>query len=62
MKKNYKIQNEYREIIKQKREEKKHTKEILMVVIILISIILLFTFFKYNPVENKNLIKIEKIK
>lgn len=55
------MQLKYRQEMKKIENEKNYIKEIFIVAIIFFLIILSLTFFDSNPLQDNNLIKIEKI-
>ncbi len=55
------MQLKYRQEMQKIENEKNYIKEIFIVAIIFFLIILSLTFFDSNPLQDNNLIKIEKI-
>jgi len=55
------MQLKYRQERKKIENEKNYIKEIFVVAIIFFLIILMLTFFDSNPLQDNNLIKIEKV-
>jgi len=55
------MQLKYRQERQKIENEKNYIKEIFVVAIIFFLIILSLTFFDFNPLQNNNLIKIEKV-
>ena len=55
------MQLKYRQEMQKIENEKNHIKEIFIVAIIFFLIILSLTFFDSNPLQDNNLIKIEKV-
>ena len=55
------IQLKYRQEMQKIENDKNYIKEIFIVAIIFFLIILSLTFFDSNPLQDNNLIKIEKI-
>ena len=55
------MQLKYRQEMQKIENEKNYIKEIFIVAIIFFLIILSLTFFDSNPLQDNNLIKIEKV-